>query len=230
MNTLPKETTEAELTAPSGNATAQISPLSSIQADIENVQMEVAKLEDLSEVQLIKRFKNIAGRIADYEFSLSKSSLQAQLQRWLAGTLLNKRKRQLGHGKFGQWRKRKLIETGIMSERTSQRFMELAEKYEDPRLMLEEVARVHDADRLQELSPTEKAPKPKSGSITKTADLMASLTGLQRKLRVFQTSGERLKEEEANQLRLMKMQLDRFFVAILADEKKEDEAAERSDS
>ena len=184
--------------------------------------------EDLSEVtagyyQLVNQFKKVA----------THAGKSAIICAWTCGKLLNTAKEKLGRGDFGKWRAT-LLEGHSICERTTQRYMKLAEQTEDVATLLErnsglteayvaagilpdpesdpEVEVESNTEPETEVSTTRQAPLSKSQALT------AFLSSLQKQLRSFDNSGETLTEAEINQILAAKDQIDRFFKKILPDQ------------
>lgn len=219
MKTLPPTHRDSKKVTPASSVTGQAtnpSPLGDIETDINDVEKLIKSLGKLPDAQMIDCLKDAADLIEGHGFQKRKSDLQLQLQKWLAGTLLNTMKEKLGHGKFGKWRKEHLENPGIMGERTSQRLMKHAEKYSDPRAMLEQLERSEKETTNAEDSAQDAKTQTSDGKKSRAAVLMASLTVARNRLRLFQNSGESLTSGQLTELRLTKDELDRFFDPILA--------------
>ena len=192
--------------------------LSTIQTEISEVETLIQSVEQMPENLLLDRIKLASARVDDYTFKARLSTAQSLLYVWATGTMLNATKKKLGHGHFSKWCHTHIVTAGIMSERTCQRYMKLATENPDISAFLEQGKSIRQsyiaagviAEPEEAPAATEKNGAPKSHA------LMSALSGLQKKLRLFSTSAERLTTEERNQLKLMKIELDRFFAQALA--------------
>lgn len=196
--------------------------LSTIQTEISEVEALAKSVEHMSENQLLDSIILTSARACDYDFKTRLSTAQSLLNVWATGTMLNTTKKKLGHGHFSKWCHTHIVNAGIMSERTCQRYMKLATENPDVSAFLEQGKSISqsyiEAGVITEPEETPAAAV-KNGA-SKSHALMSALSGLQKKLRLFSTSAERLTTEERNQLQLMKNELDRFFAQALATDHK----------
>ena len=165
---------------------------------------------------MVKSIQMCANQAARFSEFTAQTGMTAIIYAWACGKLLNATKAKLGRGDFGAWREDKLG-AEVMSERTSQRYMQLAKQHDDVRALLVRSPSLRQAYVACGILPE---PEPTVGeeeeeTSPKTRALLTSLTGLQRNLRLFSGSGEKLKKPERTQLTLMRDELNQFFDELL---------------
>jgi hypothetical protein len=193
-------------------------PLSAIQDEISKVEALIQNVEDMPENLLLGEIKLASKRVGGFAFEAKRSSTQALLYVWTSGMLLNATKKKLGHGKFGKWCDKHLVATNIMCERTCQRYMKLATENPNVSAFLESGTSIRQSYIAAGILPEpDKDPgaNEKNG-VSKSCALMSILSSLQKKLRLFAASNEKLKEAERVQLQLVRFELDQFFDQALA--------------
>ncbi|MEI6819345.1 MAG: hypothetical protein WCL19_07055, partial [Verrucomicrobiota bacterium] len=122
----------------------------------------------------------------------------------------------LGRGDFGDWRKKHLCDD--ITERTSQRYMQLAKRYEDVRALLEwspSLRQAYIACGILPEPPERAADEESDADEIKRQALLSSITGIQKKLRLFYGLKGKLGAGDKTQLKLAKQQIDEFFQQIL---------------
>ncbi len=184
--------------------------------EISDVEQLLSRLEGMSNAKLLGSIKHYSERAAEHAGSAVNASALALVCAWTCGRMLNAAKAKLGRGGFGQWRDEHLV-PDVMSERTSQRYMKLAESCHDVRALLDWGPSLRQAyvacgilpepERTADERDEEEAPK--------TRALLTSVSGLQKNLRLFTSSGEKLSRGDRTQLQLMRDELNRFFDQIL---------------
>jgi hypothetical protein len=105
-----------------------------------------------------------------------------------------------------------------MSERTSQRYMQLAKQCDNVRALLEWSPSLRQAyiacGILPEPPEREKEDEGDADAAMREA-LLSSITGIQKKLRLFSRLEGKLGAAEKTQLKLAKVEIDKFFDQIL---------------
>lgn len=188
------------------------------------VLKHLTKVEDffdnsthMEERELLHGIIEFSKRAADYAQQAVQFGGTALVYAWACGKLLNAAKSKLGRGKFGAWRI-KTLESNYISERTSQRYMQLATQYPEVKPLLQWSPGLRQAyiacGILPESPEKESAIIDKSTAIQRQA-LLSSITGIQRKLRLFADLKGQLDASDKTQLQLAKNQIDEFFSRIL---------------
>lgn len=199
-------------------ATAPGFSLSDIQVEISQVQALVADAAVMSEGLLLKEITVASERVGDFALKAKRSSMEALLYVWTAGTLLNATKKKVGHGKFGKWCSQHLIDKNVMSERTCQRYMKLATENPNVNALLESGTSIRQSYIAAGIS-SEPEKDPGAGGkngVSKSQALMSALSGLQKKLRLFAASDEKLEDDDRVQLQLVRDELVQFFDQALS--------------
>lgn len=172
---------------------------------------EKMKAEDL--ISGIKTYSDLALKHARLSVKLGASAL---VFAWATGKLLNAAKSRFGRGSFGTWRNENL-DLGAISERTLQRYMLLAKNYPDVKALLHWNPGLRQAYVACGILPE---PERTVGEVDdepapKTQALLTSLSSLQKNLRLFTGSGEKLVKADLTQLKLMRDELNRFFDQVI---------------
>lgn len=176
--------------------------------------VDVAKdMKDEDLISGIKTYSDLALKHARLSVKLGASAL---VFAWATGKLLNAAKFRSDHGSFGTWRNENL-DLGAISERTLQRYMLLAKNYPDVKALLHWNSGLRQAYVACGILPE---PEKTVGEVDdepapKTRALLTSLSGLQKNLRLFTGSGEKLVKADLTQLRLMRDELNRFFNQVI---------------
>ena len=188
------------------------------------VAKHLTKVEDfvdhsthMTETGLARGINAYSKQAAGYAQEAVKSGSTALVYAWACGKLLNAAKVKFAHGDFGKWRAAKL-EPGAISDRTSQRYMKLAKEWEDIRALLEwspTLRQAYIACGILPEPPEQNVDDKEDADTMKRQALLASITGIQKKLRVFSGLKGRLGPAEETQLKLAKMEIDRLFDEIL---------------
>lgn len=144
------------------------------------------------------------------------NSKSALLYAWACGILLNTAKARFGHGRFGKWRKQILNEK-VICERTSQRYMLLATTFPDVEVLLMGASSLRQAQlACSQSSEMKNIDEIDAGSMKKKKQsFLSSVTGYRKTLGRFAAIKGHLGEEEKQQLRRAKAEIDEFFGAIL---------------
>lgn len=191
---------------------------------ISKVEKQIGLVGGMPDQILINTIEIYADQAAKYSQIAQKAGASALVYAWACGKLLNAAKENLGHGAFGKWRKEHLV-PGVMSERTSARYMLLAAKCYDVRGLLQWGPTLRQAyvacGVLPDPAEGDQAEVEKP-DVPKKQVLLASLSSLQKDLRLFEknfqafeSSNEKLDAGEKTQLLLMKDEIKRFSDRIL---------------
>jgi len=180
------------------------------------IENQLGQVDGLSDLKLCNMIQRYAKQAAEHSGIAVRASASALVYAWACGKLLNAAKEKLGRTGFGPWRDANLVPS-VMSERTSQRYMQLANLHSDVRVLLEWNPGLRQAYIACGILPE---PERADGeedeeSAPKTRAVLRSLTGLQKNLRQFTGSGEKLGKGERTQLALARDELNRFFDQIL---------------
>lgn len=97
--------------------------------EIRTARELIDQLGRLNIQQTLDRLKDHSGRFLALSPDKERSSMLAVINAWLCGTLLNWTKKQKGHKAFGKWRTEHLV-PAVMCERSTQRYMAMAKKYQ----------------------------------------------------------------------------------------------------
>lgn len=200
------------------------------------VEAAIGLFERVTEVTLAENIKGWAAQAADYSKQAVHAGASALVYAWGCGKLLNEAKGKLGHGAFGKWRKQHVESAGI-SERTSIRYMKLAESCPDVRGLLQWAPTLRqayvgcgvlpppperDKDEAEDnLSEEEKKQKEKEEHgkevLRKKEVLLTSVSELQQKLRQGMSIKGDLGQGELRQLKLARTEIVKFFDQLLGN-------------
>jgi hypothetical protein len=213
------------------------------------VSVEVAVIPDLKPPEVLKHIKEVEAKIKEIEAiiksnkeigaepiippikdfaiqarGLSRQAVQigasALVYAWACGKLLIAAKAKLGRSDFGEWRDKNLG-PDVISERTSQRYMVLAKQCDDVKSLLEWSPSLRQAYIACGILPEPEARDTEEvdNDLPKTRALLTSLNGLQRNLRLFAGSTEKLGKAELTELMLVRDELNQFFNQVIPAEK-----------
>lgn len=201
---------------------------------IVQVEGQIARLEGMADAKLVQNIKDYATQAAGFSKQAVQAGASALVYAWACGKLLNEAKENLGHGAFGKWRKEHVESAGV-SERTSTRYMKLAESCSDVRGLLQWAPTLRqayvgcgvlpppperDKDEADDsLSEEEKKRKEKEEHekevLRKKEVLLASVSDLQQRLHQGISIKKSLDSGELRQLKLARIQINDFFTQIL---------------
>jgi hypothetical protein len=221
----------------SSGAKKQATKVSSGRAKAKSVELEVVpnlmspemskhltKVEDfvrnsthMTDTELARGINTYSKQASAFALDAVKSGTTALVYAWACGRLLNAAKEKFGRGGFGKWRA-DYLEPGVISERTSQRYMQLAAKNQEVRPLLEwspSLRQAYIACGVLPEPPERETGDEEDTESSKRQELLSSITGIQKKLRLFSGLKGKLGAAEKNQLKLAKMEIDRFFDEIL---------------
>ena len=179
------------------------------------VEKLIKRSEKMKAGDLIKPIEDYAMHAASFSHKAVQAGASALVFAWACGKLLNATKKELGHDAFGDWREDKLLSENL-SERTSQRYMKLAKQCQDIKVLLEWSPSLRQAYIACGVLPEPEQSENDSGTPPQKAHvLLASLSGLQKNLRLFAGSNEKLGKEDLSQLKLVRDELYRFFDQVI---------------
>ncbi|MGB6222605.1 hypothetical protein [Haloferula sp.] len=184
---------------------------------LSEVEGLIAKAGELSDAIVVKSIKDFAAQASQHAIRAVQAGASALVYAWGSGKLLNAAKAKLGRGDFGAWREKNLGNE-IMSERTSQRYMALAKQWQDVRALLEwspTLRQAYVACGVLPQPPERESEAGDDAEAAKREALLSSITGIQKKLRLFSGLEGKLGAAEKKQLKLAKMEIDAFFDQIL---------------
>jgi len=186
-----------------------------VEQELRRIEEILTKSEAMGTGKLLEAIQARSRRAEEFAGSALNSAALALANAWACGKLLLAAKEKLGRGDFGQWRDKNLAPARI-GERTTQRYMRLAEVFTDVRDLLAWSPTLRQAYIACGILP---APELGDGAgddkgSPRTRALLAGISGLQKRLRLFESSGEKLGAGERRQLQLVRSQLDEFFNRI----------------
>jgi len=193
-------------------------------------------LKTMPDTDLIESIRDWATRAAGFSRQAVQVGASALVYAWACGKLLNAAKEKLGHGAFGKWRKTHVESAGI-SERTSIRYMKLAESCSDVRGLLQWAPTLRQAyvgcgvlpspperdkdeadDNLSEKEKERKEREVHEEEVLRKKEvLLTSVSDLQQKLRQGISIKENLGQGEIRQLKLARTQIVKFFDQLLGN-------------
>lgn len=165
---------------------------------------------------LAREINTQALQATDFCEAAIENSKSALLYAWACGIMLNAAKARFGYRHFGIWRKQILNEK-VISERSSQRYMLLATTFPDVEVLLMGDSSLRQAQlACSQSSEMKEIDEINAGSMKKKKQsFFSSVTGYRKKLGRFAVIKGHLGEEEKQQLRMAKAEIDEFFGAIL---------------
>lgn len=181
-------------------------------AQIAAIETLLPALEKMAEPELVETMVRYSAEAAGFSHQALRAGAQALVSAWACGRVLLAAKAKFGRGKFGAWRQDRLV-PAVMSERTSQRYMRLAEECPDVRLLLKWSPGLRQAyiscGILPELD--REAAKQDKGRPSPAKALIASISGLEKRFRRFSSSPAKFRKADIIQLKVLKDELDRWF-------------------
>jgi hypothetical protein len=186
--------------------------------DVALVERRLSDLDGMSEAKLLGEIKSYAGHAARHAQSAVQSAASAVVYAWGCGKLLEAAKARVGHGKFDKWREQNLGKE-VMSQRTSQRYMKLAKDWENVEALLEwhpTLRQAYIASGVLPAPPDRQHPVDGDREAAKRQALLSSITGIQKRLRLFDGVKGELEADEKAQLKLAKAEIDEFFDRIFS--------------
>ena len=183
-------------------------------SSIEDIVGGAEKMTDTELATEISVFSNDASESAH---RAANEVAAALVSAWACGKLLNEAKTRFRHGDFGEWRKNNL-DGEVISERTSQRYMQLAKHHTDVKALLElspGLRQAYIACGILPEPPEREKNEAQDAEDAKRQTLLSSVTGIQKRLQQITILNVRLGASEKKQLRLAKAEIDKFFNTIL---------------
>jgi len=141
----------------------------------------------------------------------------ALVSAWACGKLLNEAKTRCGHRDFGEWRRNNL-DAGVISERTSQRYMQLARHHASVKALLElspGLRQAYIACGILPEPPEREQIEAGDAEDAKKKTLLSGVAGIQTRLRKIAILNVKLAASEKKELRSVKVEIDKFFKTIL---------------
>jgi hypothetical protein len=187
-----------------------------VEAIIKDAEAIIKASKGMVTDPIIPSIKNFAEQAATLSRQAVQTGASALVYAWACGKLLNTVKVHLGRGAFGLWRE-DLILTEYLSERTSQRYMQLAKQFDDVKSLLKWSPSLRHAYIACGILPEPEArdTEEEDNDLPKTRALLSSLNGLQRNLRLFAGSTEKLGKADLTELRLVRDELNQLFNEII---------------
>ena len=189
-----------------------------VEAIIKDVEATIKSNKEIGAEPIIPPIKDFAIQATKLSRQAIQTGASVLVYAWACGKLLIAAKAKLGRSDFGEWRDKNLG-PDVISERTSQRYMVLAKQCDDVKALLEWSPSLRQAyiacGILPEPPERENTDGIDSDQIKREA-LLASITGIQKKLRMFSGLKGKLGAADKTHLKLAKRQIDKFFEQILA--------------
>ncbi len=198
-----------------------------VQKHLTKVQDFVEKSAQMKDAELARIITAYSKQASGFAQEAVKSGSMALVYAWACGKLLNAAKFKLGHGAFGKWRK-EYVESAGVGERTSIRYMKLAESCSDVRGLLQWAPTLRQAYvGCGVLPPPPERDKDETdGNLSeeevhenevqrKKEVLLESVSALQQRLHQGIGIKENLDASEIRQIRLARVQINSFFDQIL---------------
>jgi hypothetical protein len=188
-----------------------------VMKQILQVQDFVGNSEHMTNAELARGISAFSKQASGFSLHALKAGASALVYAWACGKLLNTAKANLGRGDFGAWRDEHLGDD-VLSERTSQRYMQLAKQSDNVKALLEWSPSLRQAYIACGILPEPERAGGDEGDSdeVKRQALLSSITGMQKKLRLFSGLKGKLGAAEKTQLKLAKREIDAFFDQILA--------------
>jgi hypothetical protein len=180
-------------------------------SELEEVGKLLADLPGFTNEAIIHKIRIFAGRAEKLAADAVAVGTRSLICAWACGTMFNKVKDGCKHGEFSPWLNNHLLTVGL-SSRTCQRYMKLARKWQTLADLVESQPGLKDAyvacgiihvqqdPPLGEDETSDKETNQASDDPTPAQRLMSSVNTLQKRLRVFTTSGKTLAPDDIGQL------------------------------
>lgn len=191
----------------------------------EAVEREIHELMErsLGPDQMIETITLYRGQADSFAGQAETLRILGRLNRWATGRVLLLVKAALKHGQFEEWLGRHREALGF-GKSSAENFMKLARGYPTAGRLLEEELplremygrEVDQKDDDPTTTEDPEVPNRRAGGLpSKTDALMKIMTSVQKQLRLVSESDQRLNDDQLRQLKLVKVELDRFFEKIL---------------
>ena len=191
----------------------------------EAMDQEILELSErsLAPDRMINSISEYRNRADSFAGQAEKLRILGRLNRWATGRVLMMVKRSLKHGQFENWLQEHREVLGF-GKSSAENFMKLARNYPTAARFLEEelpLREMYERDAALEgddsssNDETEDQSSRAASLSSKTDTLLKSLTTVQKQLRHVSESDQRLDDDQLRQLKLVKVELDRFFEKIL---------------
>ena len=201
---------------------------------LSQVESVIGRLDRMTESKLADHIQEWASLASEFSRQAVHAGASALVYAWACGRLLKEAKENLGHGAFGKWRKEHVESAGV-SERTSTRYMKLADQCSDVRGLLQWAPTLRQAyvgcgvlppppeqekeEPDGDLSDKEKEQREKEkveAEVQRKKEvLLESVSALQNRLHQAISLKEKLDSDEIRHLRLARTQIYAFFDQIL---------------
>jgi hypothetical protein len=191
-----------------------------VEAKIKEIEAIFKANKEMDADPIIPSIKKFAKQAADLSRQAVKTGASALVYAWACGKLLIAAKTKLKRSDFGKWRDENLG-ADVISERTSQRYMQLAKQFDNVETLLKWSPSLRQAYIACGILPEPEArdTEEEDNDLPKTRALLTSLNGLQRNLRLFAGSTEKLGKAELTELKLVRDELNQFFNQVIPAEK-----------
>lgn len=210
-----------------GDDGASQDPLGLSEDETAKVDSELEKIKGMTLDELADALKKSHHETVQINHQVVSLSKRAIVDGWKNGFILNRAKElNPEKGKFSKWRKMELVDSGLMSVRTAQRYMELASKCPSLDDLLKSATSLRRAyQNLGILPPDKKADgtggEQSKGKSSDLEELMKGFSETQKTLRrlVEKVCGDGklgLPKDQLDQLRLTRLEIDGFFAKLLA--------------
>ncbi len=190
---------------------AEISP--EICDEIRAVECLIDKLVEMPTTSILKSIKEYSGRAADFAKDTIRTSTCALVCAWACGRLLLVAKGKMKHGEFTPWCEANI--SAIMSATTKQRYMRLAENFNNVRDLLTSGSTLRQAYIGLGILPKPEKSRGQEDAPTQTCHLLKTIKVAQKKLQRIVASKEKLETPERQQLRTARKELDTLLDIIL---------------
>ena len=203
-------------------------PLDVITAEVDQEIAAAAKVLEMTAGKapddLLDDLKTYAGRAETFAADARHAGHSAILNAWITGNLLNAAKEALDHGKFGPWLDQHLVKTGALSKSTAGRWMKLAREKPNLSALLSETPTLRKAYVATGILPQPErgeGPEQKQDNEDhhpQTEALLSAFSCLQKRLRLFTESVEKLGQAEQAQVKSAQDEINQRIDDILGCE------------
>lgn len=188
---------------------------------IDSVEKLVGKMGTMTDEEVVEEICTFIAEAAEYSQLSMKYGSWALVSAWGCGTFLNAKKKRLGPGAFGEWRRQNFVDSGL-SERSSRRYMKLASSCRDVSAIIASGSSLRQAyiacGAIKEPAATDQSGGKKT---TPTVVLRKGVRNFQRSVQLFTKSLDRFKEsketlspDDKEEIYLMKVAISNFLQRI----------------